>query len=68
MHPRPIPEEMDGLIDYLFVRSLFLGIRPSKHIKKSDIKILVYTPILYAYTNCDSLTMMWPVENPDFIP
>jgi len=30
------PEEMDGSIDYLFVRGLFLGIGP---IKKSDIKI-----------------------------
>jgi len=24
-------EEIDGSIDYLFVRSLFLGIRPSKN-------------------------------------
>jgi len=37
-------EEMDGLIDFLFVRSLFLDIRPSKNINKSDIEILVYTP------------------------
>jgi len=28
------PKEMDGLIDFLFVSSLFLGIRPSKNIKK----------------------------------
>jgi len=39
------PEKMDGLIDFLFVRSLFLGIRPSKTMNKSDIKILVYNPI-----------------------
>jgi len=36
------PEEMDGLIDFIFVRSLLLGIRPSKQIKKSGIEILVY--------------------------
>jgi len=36
------PKDMDSLVG--FVRSLFLGIRPSKNIKKSDIKILVYTP------------------------
>jgi len=36
--------KMDGLIHFLFVRSLFLGIRLSKNIKQSDIKILVYTP------------------------
>jgi len=35
------PEEMDALIDFLFVGSLFLSVRPSKNIKKSDIKILV---------------------------
>jgi len=34
---------MDGLIDFIFVRRLFLGIPPSKNIQKSDIKILVYT-------------------------
>jgi len=34
---------MDGLIDFLFVRGLFLDIRHSKNIEKSDIKILVYT-------------------------
>jgi len=39
------PEEMDGSLDYPFVRSLFLGIRPSKSIEKSVIKILVNTPI-----------------------
>jgi len=38
-------EEMDGLIDFLFVRRLILGIRPSKNIKKSDFKILVYTTV-----------------------
>jgi len=27
------PEEMDGLIGFIFVRSLFLGIRPSKNAK-----------------------------------
>jgi len=32
----PFPEEMDGLIDFLFVRGLFLGNQPSKNIKKSD--------------------------------
>jgi len=37
---------MDGLIDLLYVRSLFLGIRPSTNIKKSDTKILAYTPIV----------------------
>jgi len=39
------PEEIDGLIDFLFVRMLFLSVRPSKTIpiKKSDIKILVLT-------------------------
>jgi len=36
------PEEMDDF-DFLFIRSLFLGIRHSKNIIKSDIKILVYT-------------------------
>jgi len=36
---------MDGLIEFLFARSLFLGIPPSKNIIKSDIKILIYTPI-----------------------
>jgi len=36
------PEEMDGLIDFLFVRSLFLGIRPSKNIKKSDIRLSLH--------------------------
>jgi len=40
-----IPEELDGLIDFVFVRSLFLGIPPLKYIKKSDIKILVHTPM-----------------------
>jgi len=41
------PEEMDGLIDFLFVhRSLFLSIRPSKNIKKSEIKVLFYTLIM----------------------
>jgi len=39
------PEEMDGSIDF-FVRSLFLGIRPLKNIKKSAIKFLVYSPIV----------------------
>jgi len=34
----------DGMIDF-FVRSLFLGIRPSRNVNKSDIKILDYTPI-----------------------
>jgi len=34
-------QEMDGLLDFLFVLSLFLGIQPSKNLKKSDIKILV---------------------------
>jgi len=29
------PEEMEGLIDFLFVRSSFLGIQLSKNIKKS---------------------------------
>jgi len=28
------PEEMNGLIDFLFVHSLFLDIRPSRNIKK----------------------------------
>jgi len=28
------PEEMDGSIDFLFVRSLFLSKRPSKNCKK----------------------------------
>jgi len=37
----PFSEEMDDLIDFLFVRSLFFGIRPSKNIKKSDIELLV---------------------------
>jgi len=30
---------------FFFVRSLFLGTRPSKHIKKSHIKIIAYTHI-----------------------
>jgi len=29
---------MDGLHDFLFVRRLFLDTRPTKNIKKSDIK------------------------------
>jgi len=33
------PKEMDGLIDFLFVSSLFLGIGPSKNMKKLNIKI-----------------------------
>jgi len=36
---------MDGLVDFHFVRSLFLASRPSKNYQKLDIKILVYTPI-----------------------
>jgi len=32
------PEEMGGLIDFLFVRSLFLDIRPLKKIKKLILK------------------------------
>jgi len=39
---------MDGLIDFIFVRSLFLGVRISKNIKKSEIKILVYSPFWVA--------------------
>jgi len=38
---------MNVLIGFLLVRNLFLGMRPSKNIKKSDIKILVHTPIAY---------------------
>jgi len=37
---------MDGLINFLLVRNLFSGIGPSKKVVKSDIKILVYTPII----------------------
>jgi len=40
------PEEMNGLIDFLFVRSLFLDIRPFKSIKKFETKILAYTYLL----------------------
>jgi len=39
------PEEMDGLLDFLFVLSLFLGIQPSRNIKKSYISILEYTAV-----------------------
>jgi len=31
------PEEMDGLIYFPFVLTLFLSIQPSKNIKKTDI-------------------------------
>jgi len=43
------PEEIDGLMDFIFVRTrtLFLSKRPSKNIKKSDNKNLVYTPSFY---------------------
>jgi len=37
-------EEMVGLFDFLFVRRSFLGVRHSKNIKKSDIKILGIIP------------------------
>jgi len=45
-HNVTFPEEMDGLIDFLFVCSLLLGIRHSKNIQKSGIKILVYILII----------------------
>jgi len=38
---------MDGLIDFIFVRRLFLGVRPSIEIKKSDIKIFGLHPHLF---------------------
>jgi len=37
---------LDGLIDYFFVRSLFLSIRPSKNTQNSDIKISVSISIV----------------------
>jgi len=40
------PEEMiNGWIYFIFIRSLLLGIWPSQNNTKSDITILVYTPI-----------------------
>jgi len=36
---------MADLIDFIFVRSLFLGLRHFKNIKISNVEILGYTPI-----------------------
>jgi len=33
-----ISEEMDGLMDFLFIRSFFLGIRPLKNTKNHRLK------------------------------
>jgi len=45
-HHFSFPERMDSLIDFIFVRSLFLGIPTTfEKCQKSYIKILVYTPI-----------------------
>jgi len=44
--PFSFPEGMDGYIYFLYVRSLFLNIRPSKTIEKLEIEILVYTPFV----------------------
>jgi len=39
-----IPGEMVGSIDFLFVRSLFLGMRPSKNTKKNVLISIVSLP------------------------
>jgi len=53
------PEEMDDFIDFLFVRCLFLDILPSKNNKKSDIKIVGFTPQIRGYSN--NSTVVWVV-------
>jgi len=40
-------EGMVGLLDLLFVRRSFLGVKPPKNIKKSDIKIFGLVPYYY---------------------
>jgi len=57
------PEEMDGLIDFLFVPSCFSGLQPSKNIKKSDIEILYYTPILDFQTGLRIFCIFRPLQN-----
>jgi len=36
-------EEINGLIDFIFVGSKFVVMLPSKNVAKSEIKIFVYT-------------------------
>jgi len=51
------PEEIDGFIDFLFKR--YVANLPSKNIKKSYFKILVYNPINLFFLNASA----WLLKN-----